>query len=332
MPFEKVADEFIGKVNKLKKYAGARRAAHNYNMTAHLLPVFKGKPIDGIFARDVRKLVDRMEDAGAAASSINNALSTLRKLFEYATDEYIDEGDIPHIKNVSLEDQEPRATFNEAEIEAIVDALCEEWGKAVDAAKGDTAEDIIRDKAVRRTFELFQFVNLMAATGMRPSTIGRLRAGDVVIVDKKKSRVAIRAETRKGRKVRRWEVQVRRTGTGNLLLLVENAEPSDPLFTISPNHLSRLFSAFLDGPGRKFALDAHGRRRTIYSVRHFYINHMLESGAKTSVVAKNAMTSLQMIERYYEHIDTRDHSDDLAQDEGWVDDEDVPEDLVPNGP
>jgi hypothetical protein len=48
--------------------------------------------------------------------------------------------------------------------------------------------------------------------------------------------------------------------------------------------------------------DHRGVRRTAYSFRHFYISQQLVAGVDVFLLAKNAGTSSDMIERFYGQV------------------------------
>jgi integrase len=86
----------------------------------------------------------------------------------------------------------------------------------------------------------------------------------------------------------------------------EQAAPDDYVFM--PEHsnrdtalrrLQQLFNYLLDDLGLKTG--ARGEERTIYSLRHTCIMHRLLEGDKIDVLtlARNARTSVEMIERFY---------------------------------
>ena len=47
--------------------------------------------------------------------------------------------------------------------------------------------------------------------------------------------------------------------------------------------------------------DAHGNKRTIYSLRHTYATFRLQEGVHQFVLAKNMGTSVVMLEKHYGH-------------------------------
>ena len=60
-------------------------------------------------------------------------------------------------------------------------------------------------------------------------------------------------------------------------------------------------------------LDKGGMNRTIYSLRHFYGTQRLKGNINPYVLSKQMGTSVEMIEKFYGHIMTRDVMDTIKQ-------------------
>jgi len=71
-------------------------------------------------------------------------------------------------------------------------------------------------------------------------------------------------------------------------------KPTDPLF---PDLRAHHLNAVLDEQGLKE--DREGLRRSAYSLRHTYICLRLMEGADIYQIAKNCLTSVEMIEKFY---------------------------------
>ena len=56
-----------------------------------------------------------------------------------------------------------------------------------------------------------------------------------------------------------------------------------------------------------------GMNRTIYSLRHFYGTQRLKGNINPYVLSKQMGTSVEMIEKFYGHIMTRDVMDAIKQ-------------------
>jgi len=62
--------------------------------------------------------------------------------------------------------------------------------------------------------------------------------------------------------------------------------------------------------------DSHGKRRTIYSLRHTYATFRLREGTHHFHLAQNMGTSVKMLEEYYGHVRSRDVAEELTKTSG----------------
>jgi integrase len=77
--------------------------------------------------------------------------------------------------------------------------------------------------------------------------------------------------------------------------------------------LGRNFTQLL----RRLKLDqGSGGKRTLYSLRHTYITHMMLDRMPVSVIAKQCGTSTAMIEAHYSHITPLMYAKELAGNDG----------------
>ena len=89
--------------------------------------------------------------------------------------------------------------------------------------------------------------------------------------------------------------------------------PDDPaanLVDISPHAVNDAFKKVLVACGLERAPD--GGSYSLYDLRHHYITKALLRGVPIALVATNTMTSVQMIERHYNHLKTEMAFDQLA--------------------
>jgi hypothetical protein len=87
-------------------------------------------------------------------------------------------------------------------------------------------------------------------------------------------------------------------------------EPTARLVGITPYALNDAFKKVLRECDLEFSPD--GKAYSLYDLRHHYITKMLLRGTSIALVAKNSMTSVQMIEKHYNHLETQMAFDTLA--------------------
>ena len=73
----------------------------------------------------------------------------------------------------------------------------------------------------------------------------------------------------------------------------------------------RSFNSLIDKAG--VAMDTHGQRRTIYSLRHTYATFRLEEGVNHYALAQNMGTSVAMLEQFYGHTSNVGMVDELTK-------------------
>ena len=86
--------------------------------------------------------------------------------------------------------------------------------------------------------------------------------------------------------------------------LSAHAEPEDLVFGDRDGKPVENFNKTFAGVLTKLSLldDRWGKRRTVYSLRHFYCTQSLLSGVPIHVLAKNMGTSITHIEKHYSHV------------------------------
>lgn len=186
-----------------------------------------------------------------------------------------------------------------------------------------------RTPLTRNTRELlFFYFNFAVHTGLRPGTeMDNLRWNDIVIRDK---HVVI--TVRKGKTTLHTG---NRHVVGNSIVFemildlhtrsldgedTEHGVPDDynPLVFRLPDgsttaQLGRNFTVLLKRLGLE---QGAGGKRTLYSLRHTYITHLLLDRVPASVIAKQCGTSTAMIEMHYSHITPLMYAKELAGSEG----------------
>ncbi len=274
------------------------------------------KKVDEDYIED---FIEYREDDNKAASTINNDLTYLRQLFEFCRrKKYV--YDIPKIKNVSLKDQESRPAFSMKEIRIIARYLNDRYQEVFSenmksfnlVMAGAPLKDTMKNpKEVEKWLMLKSLFWLMYGTGSRPSTLARLKVSSF---EKRKGHWTFLGKTNKGKKRDQLIVPRRRSYRAIEDLLsfhkAEGHSGKTSAITWDTNYLSKMFNKVLGE--LELTHNDDDEKRTLYSIRHFYITLMLER-LPVTVIAANTMTSLQMIQRYYDKTDTKRHILALAK-------------------
>jgi integrase len=212
---------------------------------------------------------------------------------------------VKHTKGV-----ERRPTFTEDEWRKVYEYL-RDWVKeplhTEAQAKGGALTRKGPHKRHRFHRELLRnYLLFMANSGLRPNEARQLRWADVRIEQdgRKKSLVVEVAETTKTGA----RVVVCREGAEHYLARLKevssHTEPKDLVFGDMDGEPIENFNATFKSLLEKLKLltDRHGKRRTIYSLRHFYCTQALLSEVPIHILAKNMGTSVAFIQSHYSHV------------------------------
>ena len=252
-----------------------------------------------------------------AQSTLKTHNVALRKVFDEAViRKWMTPAQMPVLSSAGGIAATRRDYFTADEIAKIRDAF-PAW--IAEARKGQTQQ--IREL-------LFFYFNVAVHTGLRPGTeMDNLRWNDIQMRD---DHVVI--TVRKGKTTLHTG---NRHVVGNSIVLdmildmqsrsqdgegTEHGVPDDwnPLVFRLPDGsttdtMGRNFTTLL----RRLGLDSgSGGKRTLYSLRHTYITHMLLDRVPVSVIAKQCGTSTAMIETHYSHITPLMYAKELAGDDG----------------
>lgn len=252
-----------------------------------------------------------------AQSTLKTHNVALRKVFDEAViRKWMTPSQIPALSSAGGIAATRRDYFTADEIAKIRDAF-PAW--IAEARKGQTQQ--IREL-------LFFYFNVAVHTGLRPGTeMDNLRWNDIQMRD---DHVVI--TVRKGKTTLHTG---NRHVVGNSIVLdmildmhsrsqdgegTEHGVPDDwnPLVFRLPDGsttdtMGRNFTTLL----RRLGLhNGSGGKRTLYSLRHTYITHLLLDRVPVSVIAKQCGTSTAMIETHYSHITPLMYAKELAGGEG----------------
>ncbi|WP_173978445.1 hypothetical protein [Magnetospirillum sp. UT-4] len=282
--------------------------------------------------------------AKVSAAAINKELSILRAIFAFAQEKgWARKNDLPDVENVKIGNSILRNGFTEEEFKKLRDTARQRFNDARDEAMRiyrqrfpqSLAEELLgdqwkQDATAWSRFVLWCAIDILAGTGMRPSTLVRLTRGmvqsrPVPEWDEVPPEWLATAETpyiltgltHKGSQrlremKRKWAIvpEAKCWPAITRLLNARPQAPDTPLIDIQPLSLNKAFKKVLRQCGLEHTGD--GLPRSLYDLRHYYITKALLAGQPTAKVAVNTMTSLQMIERHYNHVPDQQNFEDFA--------------------
>lgn len=213
---------------------------------------------------------------------------------------------VKHSKGV-----ERRPAFTEAEWKSIYEYL-RQWVKegmvATPAENGGSLHRSGPHALHRFQRELLRnYLLFMANSGLRPNEARQLLWRDVRLENDEDGKPALVVEVAPTTKTGARTV-VCREGTefylDRLKKISKHTEPDHYVFCgydgEPVDNFNKTFSKVLKK--LKLLNDRWGKRRTVYSLRHFYCTQSLLSGVPIHVLAKNMGTSIAYIEQHYSHV------------------------------
>ncbi|HTT98827.1 MAG TPA: tyrosine-type recombinase/integrase [Rhizomicrobium sp.] len=213
---------------------------------------------------------------------------------------------VKHTKGV-----ERRPTFTEGEWKQVYTYL-REWVKepmVSTAAKGGGSLHRKGPHALHRFQRelLRDYVLFMANSGFRPNEARQLRWRDVRTIKDADKKTVLVADVAEATKTGARAV-VCRDGTHiyieRLRKVSVHTAPDDLVFGNHDGKAVENFGKTFQAVLSKLTLlnDGQGKRRTVYSLRHFYCTQSLLSGVPIHTLARNMGTSISYIEQHYSHV------------------------------
>lgn len=282
-------------------------------LDAHVLPWFKQWSPSTITADALDGFVNRLGEAGMSTTTISQYMVVVRKLLKLA----IRQGllrEMPEMPKVRVVNR-PRAMFTARDYLKLIQTARHLESSRQTAPKlkeknGAREKFWVLDKHLQLPPDMRWVIAFMVNSFVRPSDIRQLKHKHVQIV--RGSHVYLRLTLPESKRHDRPVVTLRPAVRIFEAALARNRAlgldgPDDYVFL--PEVSDRAYGLAALGFWFKWVLreaglsqlDHLGRQRTIYSLRHTAIMFRLlyGQGIDTLTLARNARTSVQMIERFY---------------------------------
>lgn len=332
--FDKLAREYIADLEKqvalgLKKPYRERSEAHV--VRDYLVPFFGKDRIDGIsearvqqfirwrysywvdgpgkniekieYERDGRRYFQKARHEVPAANTIRGNCAVLSNVFRHAASAGdLRSSEIPKIRMPKAKPN-PRPSFSLKEVNKLFE-------KAIKRLQ----EPNLSERVKYERLVLYCYINIASYTGLRPVELHNLNwqhvggfveqrkrpigEGEIVIraFGKTEPRNVVPMEQAMSSFELLWTAFQSRNGY--------DARPESPVFCNFKGQrlrsVKKSLNALLDATGLK--THEFGGARVAYSFRHFYISQQLLAGVGVFQIAKNAGTSVEMIEKFYARL------------------------------
>lgn len=263
-----------------------------------------GKDIQKIeYVRDGRRYFQKVKHTVPAANTIRSNCAVLSNVFRFAASiGDVRSSDIPTIRMPKAKPN-PRPSFSLKEVNRLFEKAIERM-----------AEPTLSERVRYERLVLYCYINIASYTGLRPVELHNLNWQHVggFLIQRKlpigEGEVVIRAF---GKTEPRTVVPMEQAFSSFELLWtgfekMHKMAPTlaDPVFcNFRGGRLrsaKKSLNALLDAAGLK--THEFGGARVAYSFRHFYISQQLLAGVGVFQIAKNAGTSVEMIEKFYARL------------------------------
>ncbi|WP_193560431.1 tyrosine-type recombinase/integrase [Dankookia rubra] len=253
--------------------------------------------------RQIRRPITARMRKPPSPSALRSEFVVLRLLFRFAAQQgYIKTAQVPEI-HLTRVPANARPSFEAHEFTRLEQVSLE---RLTDAKIND---HVRRDRAV-----LHAYCMIAALSGCRPTELKNLNWSDVLgyrecrsmPIDERDVRLRVRGKGKNRVFVPMLAAVSWFDILWNFWLKAAGREPGDddPVFATPTGKrlgsVKKSLSELLRAAG--LLTDHRGARRTAYSFRHFYISQQLIAGVDVFLLAKNAGTSSDMIERFYGQV------------------------------
>ena len=287
-----------------------------YMLNKRILPEFGATELASISYATLQDFVGKI-GADLAPSSIQRHLGIVYKVMEYALHRQLLLA-LPNFPTIKKKD-EPRGWFPDAQYRALIARATELVGTS---AKVRTTE-AGPPRALKFTADLPKMIQFMVNSFIRPTDLKNMQHIHVEIV--RSEQVYLRLTLPKSKSKDAPIVTMAEAVTvyeqlKSIYAEESLAEPDDYVFMpqyrnrdTALRELQHQFNYLLDDLG--FKTGPQGEARTIYSLRHTSIMYRLLDGDKIDLLtlARNARTSVEMIERFYASKLTGEQNIDMIQ-------------------
>jgi len=295
---------------KRGEFAAANIPIFLNRMHNSILPYFGTMTMEQITYRHLNDFMEQMSNRDLSATTVHQHMVAIRKVFAHAHGNNIIKS-TPKFPVIKVADK-PRGSFSLTEYRDLVRLARQRVGERVpdEFSKKYRSSNDILEKYGRINADLHWLIRFMVNGFMRPSDIKFIKHKHVTVVRGK--HIYLRLNLPETKKHDKPIVTLQPAVFVYERLLAQQiadgyGRPDDYLFLPSLENRKWLLIAYgwqfmyIQSLAGIAANVANGQTRTIYSLRHTAMTFRLLYGGKIDLLtlAKNARTSVEMIERFY---------------------------------
>ncbi len=295
---------------KRGEFAAANIPIFLNRMHNSILPYFGTMTMEQITYRHLNDFMEQMSNRDLSATTVHQHMVAIRKVFAHAHGNNIIKS-TPKFPVIKVADK-PRGSFSLTEYRDLVRLARQRVGARVpdEFSKKYRSSNDILEKYGRINADLHWLIRFMVNGFMRPSDIKFIKHKHVTVVRGK--HIYLRLNLPETKKHDKPIVTLQPAVFVYERLLAQQladgyGRPDDYLFLPSLENRKWLLIVYgwqfmyIQSIAGISANVANGQTRTIYSLRHTAMTFRLLYGGKIDLLtlAKNARTSVEMIERFY---------------------------------
>ncbi len=295
---------------KRGEFAAANIPIFLNRMHNSILPYFGTMTMEQITYRHLNDFMEQMSNRDLSATTVHQHMVAIRKVFAHAHGNNIIKS-TPKFPVIKVADK-PRGSFSLTEYRDLVRLARQRVGARVpdEFSKKYRSSNDILEKYGRINADLHWLIRFMVNGFMRPSDIKFIKHKHVTVVRGK--HIYLRLNLPETKKHDKPIVTLQPAVFVYERLLAQQladgyGRPDDYLFLPSLENRKWLLIVYgwqfmyIQSIAGIAANVANGQTRTIYSLRHTAMTFRLLYGGKIDLLtlAKNARTSVEMIERFY---------------------------------
>ena len=309
---------------KRGEFAAANIPIFSQRMHNSILPYFGDMSMDQIGYKELSAFMEMMSNRDLTATTVHQHMVAIRKVFAHAHGNGII-STVPKFPVIKVADK-PRGSFSVKEYRDLVRLARQRIGEPVPPvfSKKYRSSSEILERYGLINVDLHWLIRFMVNGFMRPSDIKFIKHKHVTIVRGK--HIYLRLNLPETKKHDKPIVTLQPAVFVYERLLAKQiadgyGRPDDYLFLPSMQDRKWLLVAYgwqfmyLQSLAGIAGNAANGQTRTIYSLRHTAMTFRLLYGGKIDLLtlARNARTSVEMIERFYASNLTAEMNIDLLQ-------------------
>ena len=316
----KMLESQQGRVDR-KEFSDQAHRNDKYMLDAKILPEFRGLHIKDVTHDVLEQFVIRLSSEKLDPSTIQRYMGIVNKVLQYAANRNAIDA-IPRFPKIRKQDK-PRGWFNQSDYQKLYRRARALIGTehVVSSPSGSGRQDETRKLKI--TADLYNMIVFMVNGFIRPTDLKNMQHKHVEIIrdDHTYLRLSLPESKKHSKPIATMERAVDVYERQCKLYEADDlTKPDDYVFM--PQHpnrdtalkrLQQQFNFLLDDLDMK--TDARGNERTIYSLRHTCIMLRLlnADGIDMLTLARNARTSVEMIERFYASELTGEMNIDVIQ-------------------